>query len=116
MTTTTTTTTSTTTTIEVPASCATLCTKLAELAQGIDDQLAQAAGGAVIDYGTLEQRVAEPLRTLMAELAQLTPEPYGISGHCRSACGQSPPAEALSRRLPLRPLEASCAPRPFSHA
>ena len=40
----------TTTTIAVPTSCATLCTKLAELVQRIDDELVQAAGGAAIDY------------------------------------------------------------------
>jgi hypothetical protein len=51
----------TTTTIAVPTSCAALCTKLAELAQRIDDQLAQAAGGAAIDYGALEQHVADAL-------------------------------------------------------
>jgi hypothetical protein len=51
----------TTTTIEIPASCAVLCTKLANLAQRIDDELAQAAGGAAIDYGALEQRVADAL-------------------------------------------------------
>lgn len=36
-------------------------TKLAELTQRIDDQLAQAAGGAAIDYGALERRVADAL-------------------------------------------------------
>jgi hypothetical protein len=51
----------TTTTIAVPTSCAALCTKLAELAQRIDDQLAQAAGGAALDYGSLEQHVADAL-------------------------------------------------------
>ena len=51
----------TTTTIAVPTSCAALCTKLAELAQRIDDQLAQAGSGAAIDYGALEQRVADAL-------------------------------------------------------
>jgi hypothetical protein len=50
-----------TTTIAVPTTCAALCTKLAELAQRIDDQLAQSAGGAAIDYGALEQRVADAL-------------------------------------------------------
>src|SRR5712672_162356 len=50
-----------TTTIAVPTRCAALCTKLAELAQRIDDQLTQAAGGAAIDYGALEQRVADAL-------------------------------------------------------
>src|SRR3954470_24919173 len=38
-----------------------LCTKLAELAQRIDDDLAKASGGAAIDYGALEQRVADAL-------------------------------------------------------
>lgn len=51
----------TTTTIAVPTSCAALCTKLAELVQRIDDQLAQAASGSAIDYGALEQRVADAL-------------------------------------------------------
>jgi len=51
----------TTTTIEVPASCATLCTKLAELTQRIEDELDQAGSGAAIDYGALEQRVADAL-------------------------------------------------------
>src|SRR5262245_58919944 len=51
----------TTTTIAVPTSCAALCTKLAELVQRIDDQLAQAVSGAAIDYGALEQRVADAL-------------------------------------------------------
>jgi hypothetical protein len=51
----------TTMTIAVPTSCAALCTKLAELVQRIDDQLAQAASGAAIDYGALEQRVADAL-------------------------------------------------------
>jgi hypothetical protein len=51
----------TTTTIAVPTSCAGLCAKLAELAQGIDDELAQMGSGAAIDYGALEQRVADAL-------------------------------------------------------
>jgi len=51
----------TTTTIAVPTSCAALCTKLAELAQRIDAELAQAGSGAAIDYGALEQRVADAL-------------------------------------------------------
>ena len=50
-----------TTTIEVPASCAALCTKLAELTQRIEDELAQVGSGAAIDYGALEQRVADAL-------------------------------------------------------
>jgi|SRR4051794_38845088 hypothetical protein len=73
----------TTTTIAVPTSCAALCTQLAELTQRIDDELAQAGNGAAIDYGALEQRVADalgevecglhagvaaPLRALMAEV------------------------------------------------
>jgi hypothetical protein len=51
----------TTTTIAVPTSCAALCAKLAELAQHIEDDLAQADSGAAIDYGAIEQRVAEAL-------------------------------------------------------
>jgi hypothetical protein len=51
----------TTTTIAVPTSCAALCTELAELTQRIDDELAQAGSGAAIDYGVLEQRVADVL-------------------------------------------------------
>jgi len=51
----------TTTTIAVPTSCAALCTKLAELAQRIDDDLAKASGGAAIDYAAVEQRVADAL-------------------------------------------------------
>jgi len=51
----------TTTTIAVPTSCAALCTKLVELAQRIDDDLAKASGGAAIDYGALEQRVTDAL-------------------------------------------------------
>jgi hypothetical protein len=51
----------TTTTIAVPTSCAALCTKLAELTQRIDDEFAQAGNGAAIDYGALEQRVADVL-------------------------------------------------------
>jgi hypothetical protein len=54
----------TTTTIAVPTSCAALCTKLAELAQRIDHELAQAGSGAAIDYGALEQRVADALGEL----------------------------------------------------
>jgi hypothetical protein len=50
-----------TTTIKVPMSCAALCTRLAELTQRIDDELAQAGNGAAIDYGALEQRVADAL-------------------------------------------------------
>ena len=38
-----------------------LCTWLAELTQRIDDELAQAGSGAAIDYGALEQRVADAL-------------------------------------------------------
>jgi hypothetical protein len=41
------------------ASCSLL---LAELAQRIDDELAQAGSGAAVDYGALEQRVAERAR------------------------------------------------------
>jgi len=51
----------TTTTIAVPTSCAALCTKLAELAQRIDDEIAQGGNGAAIDYGAIEQRVADAL-------------------------------------------------------
>ena len=60
----TTTTTTRTTTIEVPASCAALCTKLAELTQRIEDELDQAGNGAALDYGALEQRVADALGEL----------------------------------------------------
>src|SRR5262245_54461754 len=52
---------STTTTIAVPTSCAALCSRLAELTQRIDDELAQAGSGAAVDYGALEQRVADAL-------------------------------------------------------
>ena len=56
----------------MPTSCAALCTKLAELAQRIDDELAQAGSGAAIDYGALEQRVADALgeveRGLLAQV------------------------------------------------
>lgn len=48
-------------TIAVPTSCAALCTRLAELTPRIDDELAQAGNGAAIDYGALEQRVADAL-------------------------------------------------------
>jgi hypothetical protein len=51
----------TTTTIAVPTNCAALCTKLAELAQRIDDELAQTGNGAAIDYGAIEQRIADAL-------------------------------------------------------
>jgi hypothetical protein len=54
----------TTTTIAVPTSCAALCTKLAELTQRIEDELAQAGSGAAVDYGALEQRVADALGEL----------------------------------------------------
>lgn len=55
------TTTATTTMIALPTSCAALCTKLAELAQRIDDELAQTGSGAAIDYGAIEQRIADAL-------------------------------------------------------
>jgi hypothetical protein len=45
----------------VPTSCAALCTKLVELAQRIDDEVAQAGSGAALDYGALEQRIADAL-------------------------------------------------------
>jgi hypothetical protein len=48
------TTTTPTTMIAVPTSCAALCTQLAELAQCIDDELAQTGSGAAIDYGAVE--------------------------------------------------------------
>src|SRR5689334_4658848 len=51
----------TTTTIAVPTSCAALCARLAELTQRIDDEFAQAGNGAAIDYGALEQRIADAL-------------------------------------------------------
>src|ERR1043166_7538257 len=51
----------TTTTIAVPTSCAAMCTKLAELTQRIEDELAQSGNGAAIDYGAIEQRVADAL-------------------------------------------------------
>ncbi len=35
--------------------------------------------------------------------AQFSPEPYGLSGNCRSARGKSPAVEAPSRLLPLLP-------------
>ena len=50
-----------TTTINVPTSCAALCIKFAERSQRIEDDLAQAASRAVIDYGAIEQRVADAL-------------------------------------------------------
>ncbi len=55
------TTTTTTTMIAVPTSCAALCTQLAELAQRIDDELTQTGSGAAIDYGAVEQRIADAL-------------------------------------------------------
>jgi hypothetical protein len=51
----------TTTTIEVPTSCAVLCSRLADLTQRIDEELAQAGNGSAIDYGAIEQRVADAL-------------------------------------------------------
>jgi hypothetical protein len=51
----------TTTTIAVRTSCAALCTKLAELTQRIEHEIAEAGSGAAIDYGALEQRVADAL-------------------------------------------------------
>ncbi len=51
----------TTTTIAVPTSCAALCTKLVELAQRIDDELAHAGSCAAVDYGAIEQHVAYAL-------------------------------------------------------
>src|SRR5262245_31131837 len=51
-------------TIAVPTSCAALCTKLAELFQRIDDEVSQSGGGAAIDYGASEQRVADALGEL----------------------------------------------------
>jgi hypothetical protein len=47
--------------IAVPTSCAALCTQLAELAQRIDDELAQTGSGVAIDYGAVEQRIADAL-------------------------------------------------------
>jgi len=46
--------------IAVPTSYAALYTQLAELSQRIDDEIAQADGGA-IDYGAIEQRIADAL-------------------------------------------------------
>ncbi len=46
----------------------------------------------------------------------LSSELCGLSGRCRSARRWSRAAEAPSQPLPLRPSEASCAARPFSHA
>jgi hypothetical protein len=51
----------TTTTIAVPTSCAALCTKLAELTQRIENEIAEAGSGAAIDYGALEQCIADAL-------------------------------------------------------
>jgi uncharacterized protein involved in exopolysaccharide biosynthesis len=51
----------TTTMIAVPTSCAALCTQLAELAQSIDDEIAQAGNGAAVHYGAIEQRIADAL-------------------------------------------------------
>ena len=45
----------------MPTSCAALYTRLAELTQRIDDELAQAGNGVAIDYRALEQRVADAL-------------------------------------------------------
>ena len=53
--------TTTTTMIAVPTSCAALCTQLAELAQRIDDELTQTGNGAAVDYGAIEQRIADAL-------------------------------------------------------
>jgi hypothetical protein len=55
------TTTTPTTMIAVPTSCTALCTRLAELAQRIDDEIAQTGSGAAIDYGAVEQRIADAL-------------------------------------------------------
>lgn len=78
----------TTTTIAVPTSCAALCTRLAELTQRIDDELAQAGSGAAIDYGALEQRVADALgeveRGTSSERAYMgAPECTWGAGHAR---------------------------------
>jgi hypothetical protein len=52
------------TTITVPTSYAVLWSKVADLAQRIDDEIAQAGSGAAVDYGALEQRVADALGDL----------------------------------------------------
>lgn len=54
-------TTMTTTAITVPSSCAVLCTKLVDLTQRIDEDVSKASGGAAIDYGMLELRIADVL-------------------------------------------------------
>jgi hypothetical protein len=38
-----------------------MCIQFAELAQGIAEEIAQAGRGAAIDYGALEQRIANAL-------------------------------------------------------
>jgi hypothetical protein len=98
----------TTMTIAVPTNCAALCTKLAELAQRIDDQLTQAAGGAAIDYGAIEQRVADALgeveRGLHTQvLARLDIDVPAIR------CGVTSTAASAGRRASTTRLRARCA-------
>jgi len=62
----------TTTTIEVPTSCAALCAKRAELAQHIDDQLAQAAGSAALDHGSDAEPPVGELETAPTRIGAVT--------------------------------------------
>jgi hypothetical protein len=86
----------TTTTIAVPTSCAALRTKLAELAQRIDDELAQAGSGEAIDYGALEQRVADALGEIERGLhAQVPSRRAGDPGVGRRVPAHRPVRERL---------------------
>src|SRR2546421_12705978 len=49
----------TTTMIAVPTSCAALCLKVAEVSQRLADEITSAGGGAAIDYGAIEQQIAD---------------------------------------------------------
>jgi len=106
----------TTTTIAVPTSCAVLCTKLAELTQRIEDELAQAGNGAALDYGALEQRVADALgeveRGLLAMPALAPAVPYDeirSTSHARAASpssgtGSISPMSIDTTLAPSRPV------------
>lgn len=96
-----------TTTIAVLTSCAAF-TKLAELAQRIDDEIAQAGHGAAIDYGALEQRVADALGEVERGLHAQVLARIDIDGP-RSACGATNIAASVGPRASTTHSRGRCA-------
>lgn len=96
----------TTTTISVPTSCAALCTTLAELTRRIDDEIDQASSGAAIDYGGLEQRVADALGEV--ERGRLGVRPAANANHAPTTIGAVSPRRGSTSQYENHTLREGC--------